>query len=217
MSISLRCPGCGKVYEVRDDLAGKQAKCKCGAAMQVPAAEPAPDRRQQARDAVSRKPRKTDEAPSSRFSRARRFVKDEIPRLFRSDPWRAVFGLVAVGYGSVAAVALLVPAIGPVTLGEVVFGDVTVYVVQAVLAGVIAVGGVLILKRHRHGPACAGLAAVLLCITPTWGILPDFRAAVSTRRLLPLLWLVVRYALPIALMVWCLREETRRERKEGGE
>ncbi len=37
MSISLKCPGCGKAYKVREDLAGKRVKCKCGQAITIPA------------------------------------------------------------------------------------------------------------------------------------------------------------------------------------
>ena len=37
MPIQLRCPGCGKVYRLADDRAGKQAQCPCGAVMKVPA------------------------------------------------------------------------------------------------------------------------------------------------------------------------------------
>ena len=41
MSIVIKCTGCGKAYKVRDDLAGKRVKCKCGQAMVVPAPAPA--------------------------------------------------------------------------------------------------------------------------------------------------------------------------------
>lgn len=36
MSIVIKCPGCGKGYKLRDELAGKRVKCKCGHAMTVP-------------------------------------------------------------------------------------------------------------------------------------------------------------------------------------
>ena len=38
MPIKFACPSCGKGYNVKDSLAGKKAKCKCGAVMPVPAA-----------------------------------------------------------------------------------------------------------------------------------------------------------------------------------
>ena len=36
MPISFQCPECAKSFNVRDELAGKKARCKCGAAIQVP-------------------------------------------------------------------------------------------------------------------------------------------------------------------------------------
>ncbi len=36
MSIPVKCPGCGKAYKLRDELAGKRVKCKCGQGMIVP-------------------------------------------------------------------------------------------------------------------------------------------------------------------------------------
>lgn len=46
MAIRFRCPGCGRPFEVRDQLAGKTAQCKqCGNRIQIPdapAAAPAP-------------------------------------------------------------------------------------------------------------------------------------------------------------------------------
>ncbi|MBN2021601.1 MAG: hypothetical protein JW809_02300 [Pirellulales bacterium] len=40
----MRCPGCGQEYRVRDELAGKKVKCRCGQtfAVPVPVVEPAP-------------------------------------------------------------------------------------------------------------------------------------------------------------------------------
>lgn len=36
MSILIHCPRCKKSYQLKDDLAGKRVKCKCGQPMQVP-------------------------------------------------------------------------------------------------------------------------------------------------------------------------------------
>lgn len=38
MSIALTCSGCGKKYRVKDELAGRTAKCSCGQSMTVPSA-----------------------------------------------------------------------------------------------------------------------------------------------------------------------------------
>ena len=41
MSIEFACPSCGKSYRVRDDLAGKRAKCKaCQTPMSIPVLQP---------------------------------------------------------------------------------------------------------------------------------------------------------------------------------
>lgn len=42
MSIKLRCHACGAGYRLRDELAGKHVKCKCGQPLVVPAPSPAP-------------------------------------------------------------------------------------------------------------------------------------------------------------------------------
>ena len=36
----IRCPSCGRTYAYKPELAGRRVKCKCGAAIQVPAAAP---------------------------------------------------------------------------------------------------------------------------------------------------------------------------------
>ncbi len=40
MGIQVRCPGCGKTYQIRDELAGKTGRCKgCGSIIKVPLAD----------------------------------------------------------------------------------------------------------------------------------------------------------------------------------
>ncbi|MBC8869422.1 MAG: hypothetical protein H8E44_08395 [Planctomycetes bacterium] len=47
MSISFRCPGCGKEHRTGNDFAGKQVRCDCGTVVRVPAATvETPDRDQ---------------------------------------------------------------------------------------------------------------------------------------------------------------------------
>jgi len=247
MPISLRCPDCGKVYRIRDERAGKQAKCQCGAVMRIPAdaaskdepawedeviraldpstaAEPPSGPREKARPEPAQPP--TDSAPGRPVSRAPpqprreaspsrrgilRYAKIDLRSLLRTDPWRAVLGLAAVAYGSVTAVMVL-SGITVRSLGDVLFGATTARLAQAALAVAMALGGVLILNRDSRGPACAGLAAALFCVVPMWGIFGNVRDALGTEQFLPLLWVAAKYAVPIALVVWCLREETRRER-----
>ena len=257
MPITLRCPGCGKVYEVRDGMAGKQAKCKCGAAMKVPVprpaeedaawedevnralgpsapagapqqppespasvpAEPLPEpttaartsrEPETARATRRREPAKAAGAPASWWSRVARLAKIDVRRLLKRDPWRAAVGLAGVAYGALAALAFVYaisqePAVG------LFFGQTAHRIAQAGVAVAMAVGGVLILKQDKTGPAWAALAAGMYCFIPLWGLLPDLHAAVSSRELLPLLWVAVRYAIPIALIVWSVRDQTRRE------
>ncbi len=42
MTLSVRCPKCKAVHRVGDEMAGKRAKCRCGAVLIVPAAQQAP-------------------------------------------------------------------------------------------------------------------------------------------------------------------------------
>jgi hypothetical protein len=252
MPITLRCPECGKVYRIRDDLAGKQAKCQCGAVMKIPAdaaskdepawedeviraldpstaAEPpsAPPKKTEPAPAqpptdsapgkpASRAPQEPDRKASPSRWRILRYAKIDLRSLLRTDPWRAVLGLAAVVYGSATAVMLL-SGITVRSLGDVLFGETTARLAQAALAVAMALGGVLILNRDSRGPACAGLAAALFCVVPMWGIFPNVRDALRMEQFLPLLWVAAKYAVPIALVVWCLKEETRRERREERE
>jgi hypothetical protein len=42
MSIAFACTGCGKSFKVKDELAGRKAKCTCGQVVTVPIPEPEP-------------------------------------------------------------------------------------------------------------------------------------------------------------------------------
>ena len=42
MSIAFACTGCGKAFKVKDELAGRKAKCTCGQVVTVPVPEPEP-------------------------------------------------------------------------------------------------------------------------------------------------------------------------------
>ena len=42
MSIEVQCPDCGQQYRLRDEMAGKTAKCKCGNPITIPAASASP-------------------------------------------------------------------------------------------------------------------------------------------------------------------------------
>ncbi len=257
MSISLRCPGCGKVYEVADDRAGRQAKCKCGAAMKVPAPGPAaqgpawedevvlalgPSPRTgsppQAPESPAAPPaqqpsRPTTDAPASREperpravgprgpgkpagppapwrSSLVRLIKTDVPRLLKRDPWRAAIGLAGMAYGVVAALTYSYAVSQEPSVG-LFFGLTAYRMAQAGLAVAMAIGSVLILKQDKTGPAWGALAAGAYCLVPFWGLIPDLQAAVHSGQLPPLLRVAAWYAVPIALIVWSVREQTRQE------
>jgi hypothetical protein len=95
--IAFSCAGCGKSFEVQDDLAGRRSRCKrCGAVMRIPAPEPVG-----APLAPLAAPVPSPEAvPRRRRKKARK------TRAIDRDAW------VALGVGSgLAAVALAVPPI----------------------------------------------------------------------------------------------------------
>jgi hypothetical protein len=263
MSISLRCPACGKSYEVRDELAGKQARCRCGAAMKVPApgpaedatawedeviralgpsapavppppvgqvtnlppragkpAQPPPEPTTPARTSRGpekahapgpREPAEAAGTPTSRWWRVVRLAKVDVRRLVKRDPWRAAIGLAGVAYGTVAAL-VFVYAISQEPAVGLVFGQTAHRIAQAALAAAMAVGGALILKEDKTGPAWAGLAAVMYCFFPMWGLLPGLNAALESGQFLPVAWLAARYAVPMALVAWSLREQTWHQR-----
>ena len=278
MPIRLRCPGCSKVYRLADDRAGKQAKCRCGVVMKVPAGAstdgpawedevnrafgpspvPEPQETGPSGGVGSPTPNRDDGChahvpvgmddghghkdvampheglgtrgegrgtdghgredvampPRTPSSWAATFANIDFRRLVKKEPWRAVFGLAAIVYGVAAAIVIL-SSISLASVDILMFGDAANRLVQAALAGAIAFGGLLILKKDKNGPACAGLAAVLLCFVPMWGLIPGLRSALATEQLAPFLWLVAEYAVPMALMVWCLKEETRRQGWHG--
>ena len=40
MPVEVRCPNCAKDYRLKDDLAGRTVRCKCGQGFNVPELEP---------------------------------------------------------------------------------------------------------------------------------------------------------------------------------
>lgn len=233
MPIPFRCSGCGKEYRVDEKMAGKQAKCRCGATTRVPsegmkgldespddwvaaafrvpagaapAHEPAPPEPPKPEPPATPKPEPllppVEDRPKPATSRKR-----------KPGRWDKHVGWASIVYGALAALVLLVFEVLSFPSG--VIG----WTVDVVLAAAIAVGGVLILKRHERGPACAGLASIFLCFFTAWGILwrlpmeliaGDFLAA-----LVHLAFFVIAYSIPIGIVVWSLREETERQRRDA--
>ncbi len=258
MAIVLRCPGCGKMYRLADDRAGKHGQMPVRGGDQGPGrglhgrsrlggrsqrrlrgrkgtgticAKHPPGRSgkwclslspHQAAPPSREPPPPSGPSPRDENRKAGRssvlsswlasLAKIELRRLAKKEPWRAVFGLAAVAYGALAVAVLLAgisPALG--SLSDLLFGDTTSRLARAGVAAAIAVGGLFILKKDKRGPACAGLAAALYCFFPMWGLLPELRDALRTQQLASFISLVAEYAVPIALMVWCFKEETRRQ------
>jgi len=210
MPITLQCPGCGKGYRLRDDLAGKRVKCACGTETTVPApeAEAAASSNEFQLDEEPRQPvapPTPPPVPRKDATGGASSATDGPPRRRKrrdaaSEKWRIPIGLLSIAYGSVAAVSILYAGLSELPAG--IIGTAT----RTTLAVL------LILKRHQHGPACAGLCCVFLCFFRLWYMLILLLGALSTGQLieflLALILTVVLYSIPVVITVWCLRQET---------
>ena len=224
MPIVLQCPACGSRYEVHDRLAGKQAHCQCGAVMKVPGPEPEPGipLRQEQVDREPARPVATpsqppqapaepdeDAPPAPGLAEALRELREQIRN--RAVPLRSIVALLSILYGSIMA---LLSVAGVSLLGA--FGCMPfAELLQPILAVLVAVGGVLMLKKHPQGTAWAGLSCALLCFLPICGDAVEVFQCLSAVRpgalLLVLLRAVLVYPIPIFIVVWTLREETARQ------
>ncbi len=106
MSIAIKCPGCGKDYNVKEDLAGKRVKCKCGQAMKVPAAVDASDPMGSLLDEAlppteATKPGGPRRAPAAKPAETSAPVKTKKKAKKKSDDMSPV-GVALVGVGMVA-------------------------------------------------------------------------------------------------------------------
>jgi hypothetical protein len=99
--------------------------------------------------------------------------------------------------------------------------DLSERLAKLVLAALIALGGGLILEKHKHGPACAGLACLFLCFFPAWRLALNALTALTVGQLLPFVVFVVGnvvlYGVPVVVTLWSLREETARQEREAQE
>ena len=185
MPIPLECPGCGKRYYVREELAGKSVRCRCGQVNTVPAA------------AVSAA------GPVRPVAGPRRRPK-------KVEPLRIVVGVLSILYGIAATLWMIVLLLlDAITLSRLV---------RVLLAVLIVVGGVLILRRHKNGPAFAGLCCLFLCFFPAWWLVIGMLAALTTGQftafLILLLVTLIVYSIPAGITVWSIREENAK-RKES--
>lgn len=214
MPISLRCPHCGKGYRLRDGLGGKRVRCPCGTVLTVPGQLPEaagnstqrPAKADRDGQAAAGPPRETSEdgspsGPTPAMPRPRKRRRQDRSR----NQWRKVVGVLCIVYGSAMAPLMLVGGLPTQPF------DFTKGLLGAFLAGVIVVGGVLILTRHPYGPACAGLSCVFLCFFRVWIALLALLSTLSTGKLkesaLIVLSLAVFYSIPVVITIWCLRQE----------
>jgi hypothetical protein len=141
----------------------------------------------------------------------------ERKRQLRYKPGRRhkLVAVASIAYGALAGVVLLVMA--AMTFPAGIFR----WTADVVLAVSIAVGGVLILRHHRRGPACAGLASIFLCFFGAWNVLLNIVGALTAGEFVLLLgflaFLLVVYSIPVGITVWCLREEMKIQEFEAEE
>ena len=230
MPIPFRCSGCGKEYRVDRKMAGKQAKCRCGATTRVPS-EGVGGLDESLDDWVATAFEVPAGAPPAPEPEPPATVKPEPPgpllppvvdrpnarsrRHEKPGRWHKLVGVASVVYGVLAALVLL--GFEVLSFPSGVIG----WTADVVLASAIAVGGVLILKHHEHGPACAGLASIFLCFFSAWSILWGLPMALLAGEfgvaLACLAFFVIAYSIPIGIVVWCFREETERQKREAEE
>lgn len=128
---------------------------------------------------------------------------------------RLVVGCLALVYGVVMTLVLaarlfLDPPDGVFALSN--------RLAAIVLAGCVAVGGWLILKRHPQGPAWAGLASLFLCFPSAAGLLLNMLGhyAAGQWRWLGAAALqgAALFAIPAVVIAWCLKMELGRQRRQ---
>jgi len=224
MPISVDCPGCGKHYRLRDALAGRRVKCRCGRVVAVPEpesepAEPvesdwvddafraptpaaAPPQGGVVERAPSAAPPQTAE-PRSQSPRRRRESETEARQ-------REIVGKACLIYGGIMTVVFaLVPSFAPsfLGIGFLAFA-------QPLFAILVAVGGRLILRGDERGPSVAGLSCLIIGFLHAVGTFRAFGLALTVGHLgkaaLLLLYLAVVYPVPVYATIWCLKQEEAR-------
>lgn len=230
MTISLQCPACGKHHDLRDALAGKRVKCRCGEVITVaasapespdsfeedwiaealgqpfaatpPPVEPAPD---------DSSPAPPPEPPQERANerelpeRRRQETPNEAQRRRTVGALCVLYGIVMTfGFGAISYIG----SFGIFGL----FGWVKLLAfAQPFLAVMIAAGGVMILKNDPRGPTCAGLSCLILCFFPAFTVVRAVSLSLLAghlgKFLLLVLYAAVVYSIPVFVTIWCLKEE----------
>jgi hypothetical protein len=213
MPVPLQCPNCGKRYRLREELAGKRVRCKCGTVLTVPS---------RAEDPVesSGELQLDDEPPepAGGGTRAEAASADSAtvrpPRRRKRESRSSRRKRIAVGILSIIYGVAMVPFIyftGPMAQVGIIK-----LITKLVLAVAIAIGGVLILRRHRSGPPCAGLSCIFLCFFQILFLFGGFLSALATGlwqlALYIPVYLVLVYAIPVVVTIWCLKQEAADEK-----
>jgi len=220
MPFSFYCPGCGKKYQVDEQMAGRQATCRCGTSAQIPAVvgeedagsledwiadafrpavhsrpapEPEPETTPESEPQTS-PPEPDPDQPTRQRRRKRKFSR-----------WRKQVAVASIAYGTIAAVVLLVLMVMMYPFGILFWGA------DFILAVALGVSGVLLLRRHRKGPACTGLSAMFLCFFGAWTVFWNMVGALTVGNLVEALalvaFLLITYTIPAGIVWWSLREE----------
>jgi len=111
MPMTIKCTACGQGYTVRDELAGKRVKCRCGASFAVPAPTPVADLLEA--ELVSAAAASTPQGPASGPSTAglpsaAGSRLSPLPRKQSRDKTVLIFGIVATGVTVVLIAALVI-------------------------------------------------------------------------------------------------------------
>ncbi len=127
------------------------------------------------------------------------------------SPSRELIGWLAIGYGA-AMTLLLIVMMAPVALMLLQFSALALIVliltrgVWIAVAASIAVGGVLMHKRHPLGPPCAGLGSAAICFAWMWSLLWQFLPLHKFLAVFAVEFGFI-YAIPAYIIYWCLKEE----------
>ncbi|MHC4405687.1 MAG: hypothetical protein ACYTG0_39075 [Planctomycetota bacterium] len=244
MSISLDCSTCGKRYELAASMASRRVKCPCGHVMIVPDASdeaeflpqddwidaafgpPAAMGRKSAADPCEPEisgaltpdgngiPREHAPIPPA----ADALLEIQLPPKPEPSAMRTLVGIGAILYGSYVTVrgVLFLTAFSWVGLLILSF---THALLMPFLGAVIALGGVMILKRKPHAPGYTGMFCVLLCFLPLFSVvrwsLAFFVLGEFVALLLLLLGAAAELGVPILITIWCLKEEMAAEQNAG--
>jgi len=229
MPIPFRCSGCGKEYRVDETMAGKQATCRCGATTRVPSQGPeegdvlpedwvADAFRRPASAPPPPAPEPAMARPEPRVPPAPTAVeapRSKGPRRFKPLRGHKLVAFACIAYGTIAAVLVVVLEIP--RFPSRIIGSTT----DVGLAATIAAAGVLILKRHRHGPTLAALASLFLCSLSGWGTLLSMLKALSANEFVAFLgnlaFFALAYGIPLCVIVWSVRAETAIQEDEAAD